>query len=415
MFTISKKLTIKDKNKLLAVEGKQLLNYGIVLRIYPNAEQTLLINKTFGCSRLIFNKYLGERIKCFIDAKITLRVNDYKANVLIPLKNNKSFEYLKEVDKFALEASLENVEDAYLRFFKHQNDFPTFKSKKYSKKSYTTKYTNGNIKVDLTRAVIQLPKLKEILFAMPKTNKTNNKILNISKETTHITKAVVAQKGKRYYVSLTIEEIIPIIKKLDIANINKDKILGIDLGLKDYLIASNGKSSYKVGNPRFLRKSEKKLIRFQRRLSKKNEGSSNYLKAKDKLNKIHTKVTNQRNDFIHKQSRKLVNDNQVIVVEDLNIKGMVKNCRLAKSISDAGWSKFITCLSYKLKWQGKYLVKVDRFFASSKVCHHCGTKNIMLTLTDRVWICSVCNTKHDRDINASLNIRNEGIRLMNLS
>jgi putative transposase len=329
-----------------------------------------------------------------------------------PLKKKKDFEFLKEVDKFALEAALENVEDAYSRFFKHQTKFPRFKSKKVAKKSYTTKFTNDNITVDIDRAVIKLPKLKEVLFAVPKRNKTNNKILNIAKETTKITKAIISQKGTRYYVSLTIEEVVPLIKKLELENIDHSKILGLDLGLRDFIIASNGRDDFKIGNPKFLRKSENKLIKLQKKLPKKIEGSKNYLKAKERLNLIHSKVANQRKDFMHKLSRKLVNENQVIVVEGLNIKGMIKNHKLAKSISDAGWNKFTTYLKYKLEWQCKQLVKIDRFFASSKLCNHCGTKNIMLTLSDREWKCSKCNTNHDRDINASLNIRDEGMRLL---
>jgi len=407
------RLTVKDKNKLLADEGKQLLNYGLVLRIYPSEEQETLINKTFGCSRFIYNKYLSDRKDCFINTKTTLRVNNYKAEVMNPLKQEKDFEFLKEVDKFALEAALENVEDAYSRFFKHQTNFPRFKSKKCAKKSYTTKFTNDNIKVDLDKVVIKIPKLKEVLFALPKLNKTN-KILNIGKATTKITKAIISQKGTRYYVSLTIEEVIPLIKKLELHNIDNSKILGLDMGLKNFLIASNGRDNFKTENPKFLRNSEMKLIKLQKQLPKKIEGSKNYLKAKEKLNLMHAQVANQRKDFMHKLSRKLVNENQVIVVEDLNIKGMIKNHKLAKSISDAGWYKFETFLKYKLEWQGKQLVKIDRFFASSKLCNHCGTKNIMLTLSDREWTCSKCNQKHDRDINASLNIRSEGMRVLGL-
>jgi len=411
---LPKRLTVKDKNELLKDKGKQLLNYGLVLRIYPNEEQKTLINKTVGCSRFIYNKYLSDRKDCFSNTKTTLRVNNYKAEVMNPLKQEKDFEFLKEVDKFALEAALENVEDAYSRFFKHQTNFPRFKSKKYAKKSYTTKFTNDNIRVDLDKVVIKLPKLKEVLFALPKINKTNNKILNIGKATTKITKAIISQKGTRYYVSLTIEEVIPLIKKLELHNIDNSKILGLDLGLKDFIITSNGRDSFKTLNPKFLRKSETKLIKLQKQLPKKIEGSKNYLKAKERLNLIYAQVANQRKDFMHKLSRNLVNENQVIVVEDLNIKGMIKNHKLAKSISDAGWHKFVTFLKYKLEWQGKQLVKIDRFFASSRLCNHCGTKNIMLTLSDREWTCCRCNTRHDRDINASLNIRDEGMRVLGL-
>lgn len=412
VFTLAKRLTTKDKNELLKTEGKQILHYGLVLRIHPNELQSILINKTFGCSRLIYNKYLADRKDYFKIHKGNLKATKYQLEVLTPLKQSDVFSFLREVDKFSLEASLQNVEDAYKRFFKHQNKFPKFKSKRDTKKTYTTKFTNDNIKVDLKKGVVQLPKLKEVPFAVPKTNKNNSKVLNLSKETTKITKAVVSLKGDKYYVSLTIEEIVPIVKKQDLQSIDKSKILGIDLGLKDFLIASNGEETFKIDNPKYLRKSEKKLKKLQRRLSKKVEGSKNFLKAKQKLNKLHTEITNQRHDFAHQLSRRLVNENQVIIVEDLNIKGMVKNKRLAKSISDAGWYKFIIFLNYKLEWEGKNLIKVNRFFASSKICSHCGSKNIMLTLSDRKWTCNSCNTEHDRDENASQNIRKEGIRLL---
>ena len=191
-------------------------------------------------------------------------------------------------------------------------------------------------------------------------------------------------------------------------------VVGIDLGLIDFATINNGIIEKQIPCPKYFRKAEKRLIKEQRGLSKKKEGSKNFIKAKKKVAKVHEKIANQRKDFHHQLSRKLVNENQVVIVEDLNIKGMVKNKNLAKSISDAGWSRFITYLDYKLKSEGKYLVKVDRWFASSKLCSGCKEKNIMLSLYDRVWVCNSCKTEHDRDVNASLNIRNEGLRVLKL-
>lgn len=407
-----KRKTTKEKNKELAKQGKQLNNFGIVLRIYPNEAQESLIKQTFGCTRLIYNKYLAERQDYYKKTGKTLSVGDYKANYLNPIKKTDEYSFLKTVDKFALESAVENVDDAYKRFFKGQNKFPKFKSKHKSKKSYTTKFTNNNI--EIKDKLLKLPKLGFVEVKLSKEKYISNNLKKIINKKALIKSATVSEKAGKYYVSLACEETISLIKPLELANIDTDKIIGIDLGLIDFATITNGSRETKIPNPKYLSKSEKKLAKRQRNLSKKKKGSKNFIKAKEKVAKAYEKTANQRKDFAHKLSRKLVNESQVIVVEDLNIKGMVKNKKLAKSISDAGWYRFITFLDYKLKLEGKYLIKVDRWFASSKICSACGEKNIMLTLNDREWVCSNCGTHLDRDGNAAINIRQEGMRLLSL-
>ena len=407
-----KRKTTKEKNKELAKQGKQLNNFGIVLRVYPNKAQESLIKQTFGCTRLIYNKYLAERQDYYKKTGKTLSVGDYKANYLNPIKKTDEYSFLKTVDKFALESAVENVDDAYKRFFKGQNKFPKFKSKHKSKKSYTTKFTNNNN--EIKDKLLKLPKLGLVEVKLSKEKYISNNLKKIINKKALIKSATVSEKAGKYYVSLACEETISLIKPLELANIDTDKIIGIDLGLIDFATITNGRRETKIPNPKYLSKSEKKLAKRQRNLSKKKKGSKNFIKAKEKVAKAYEKTANQRKDFAHKLSRKLVNESQVIVVEDLNIKGMVKNKKLAKSISDAGWYRFITFLDYKLKLEGKYLIKIDRWFASSKICSACGEKNIMLTLNDREWVCSNCGTHLDRDGNAAINIRQEGMRLLSL-
>lgn len=405
---MAKRLTTKEKNNNLKEEGKELSHFGLVLRLYPNEEQRVLINKTIGSARLVFNMYLSERQDFYSDTGKTLSVRKYRQETLVPMKNTDKYAFLKEVDKFALESSLIHVNDSYTRFFNGQNKFPTFKSKHKSRKSYTTEFTNNNIEV--LDDFVKLPKLGLVKFNRPK--KLGQNLSNAISKEAMIKKATISEKAGNYYVSLLCEEVIDIIAPLEISDIDLKKITGIDLGLTDFATITNGNISEKFTNPKYLKKSEEKLAKLQRKLSKKEKGSNNFIKAKEKVAKAHMDITNQRIDFAHQLSRKLVNENQVIIVEDLNIKGMVKNKNLAKAISDAGWSRFITFLGYKLEKEGKHLVKVDRWFASSRLCSHCNEKNIMLTLNEREWVCSSCGTNLDRDINAAINIRQEGIRLL---
>lgn len=300
---------------------------------------------------------------------------------------------------------------------KVKTNFLSLKISVRLKKSYTTKFTDttagGNIRIEDN--LIQIPKLGKVEFIIPKTKKNNSKIDKIKNGVARILNVTISYQGGKYYISLCLEEIVDLVKPLNLENIDLNKVVGIDLGLKDFAIINNGLHTQKVDNPKHFAKSEKKLAKLQRKLSKKKLDSKNYNKAKLKVSKLQKKIANQREDFCHQLSRQLVNESQVIVVENLNIKGMVKNKNLAKAIQDAGWSKFLTFLKYKLEWEGKHYIEIDRWFASSKICSHCGEKKLMLSLSEREWTCSLCNTSHDKDENASVNIRQEGIRMLGLA
>ena len=407
---MAKRKSVADKNKELAPLGKQVVHYGIVLCVKPNEYQKILFNKTFGCSRLIYNDYLSNRQEYYNAEGKTLSVANYKKNILTPKKKTKEFSFLQEVDKFALEVACENVQDAYDRFFKRQNKYPKRKTKRKAKKTYTTKMTNNNICIE--GKTIKIPKAGNVPFIMPKTNGNENKLLKVINGKSRILNATISLQGGKYYISLCCEEQVDLINKINIENIDLNKVTGVDLGIKDFATMTNGKKLEKISNPKYLSKSEKKLAKLQKKLSKKDLDSSNYKKAKMKVARLHKKISNQRLDHAHKLSRRLTNENQVVILEDLNIKGMVKNKKLSKAISDAGWSKFMTLLKYKLEREGKYYIEIDRWFASSKICSHCGEKHIMLTLDERSWTCSSCGINLDRDENASKNIREEGIRLL---
>lgn len=411
---MTKRKTIKERNLELKPLGKQLRHFGVVLNILPTDKQIVKASQTFGCSRFVYNNYLATRKEHCQMTNETLSVARYKTNYLNPSKKTEEFSFLSEVDKFALESAVENVQDAFDRFFKKQNGFPKFKSKRKAKKSYTTKFTNNNIKF-VDNKYIQLPILKKVEYIKPKSSKNQSKFNKIISGRARILNATISQKANKYYVSLCCEEIVDLINPLDFKNIDKNKIIDIDLGLKDFAIINNGLHTKKIDNPKYFAKSEKKLAKLQRRLAKKQLDSKNYIKAKNKVSKMHNKIANQREDFCHQLSRKLCNENQVVVVENLNIKGMVKNKRLAKAIQDAGWSKFLTFLKYKLEWEGKHYVEIDRWFASSKICSSCGEKKLMLALNEREWVCNSCQTVHDRDENASINIRQEGVRMLGIS
>ena len=408
-----KKLTLKDKNEILEKDNKQLKNYGLVLRVYPTEDQAVLINKTVGCARLVFNKYLDARQTFYKENKKTLSVNKFKKEVLVPMKASEEFGFLAEVDKFALEFACESVEDAYARFFKKQNLYPSFKSKRTAKKSYTTKMTNNNIEI-LGKSHIKLPKLGKVSMAKVKSKRNKTIFKKIKDGDVRILKATISQKGSKYYVSLALEEVVPLVKPLDVCAVDTEKVVGVDLGLKTFAVTHNGSKTEFIDKANYIKDSERKLAKLQRRLSKKQVDSQNFKKAKQKVADLQGHIANQRKDFAHKLSTQLANENQVVVLETLNIKGMVKNKRLSKVISDAGWYQFQTFLKYKLEWQGKHLVQIDRWYASSKFCSDCGEKHIALSLSDREWVCSHCGAVHERDENAAINIRNKGLEAFKL-
>ena len=398
--------SVKKRNAQLAKENKKLRHYGMKLRAITTPKQHQFILQSVGCARFTFNFYLNEKQEVYREKGETLGYQEFKKS-FNGLKDHPEFKWLKIPDKFALECAMEQVDDAFDRFFKGQNKYPKFKSKHQSKQSYSTKETNGNIAFDIEKRQVKLPKLGWVKvkfskkqFQLFKNRGFNGKIKGAT---------VSIHSSGQTHISLKIEEVVSLENEIDWTSVPLDQIIGCDLGLTHFLIDSNGN---KIDNPRYLKGYLSKLAALQRQLKNKKKGFSNYKKLQQKIAKLHLKIANTRKDFLHQQSRKLVNENQVIVLEDLNVKGMIQNKKLARSIADVSWATFVTFITYKAAWENKKVVVIDRFFASSKQCNGCQEKNILLSLSERVWVCPKCGKEHDRDLNAANNIKEEGIRLL---
>jgi putative transposase len=360
-------------------------------RIYPNKKQRELIAKTFGCCRFVYNKYLAKRIEVYEKDKFTYTYVQC-ANDMKQLKSE--LEWLKEVDSTALQSSLRDLDNAYQKFFKEHTGYPKFKSKKINRRSYKSKCSHNNIQY--CNKYIKLPKLGMV--------KTKNKLIPQGR----ILSATVSQEPSgKYYVSLCCTDVV-----IQPFAPNENKI-GVDLGIKDLLITSNGD---KFDNQKLTKKYEKKLAKEQRRLSRKKVGSKNRDKQRIKVARIHEKIANIRKDYLHKLSHRLVYENQVIITEDLAVKNMMKNHHLAKAILDCSWSEWTRQVSYKSDWYGRIYVKIDRFTKSSQPCNVCGYINVdTKDLSIREWTCPVCGTVHDRDVNAAINILNDGLKLLDVA
>jgi len=359
-------------------------------RIYPTAEQEVLINKTFGCTRFVFNHSLELKKEAYAnDQKVPTKTD--LINLLPSLK--KEYLWLKEVDSTALQAVNVDLDDAYKRFFKKQNKFPCFKAKHSSRKSYRS--VNNNNSIRLAKNKIRLPKLGFIKARIHRKVKGTIQSATISQTPT----------GK-YYVSVLTKNV-----QFKSLEPNENQV-GLDLGLNHFLISSTGK---KIANPKFLKNPLEKLAFEQRALSRKKRFSKNWHKQKEKISKLHEKIKNQRKDFLHKLSRSLIENNDLIVVETLKVANMLKNNKLSQAISDVSWSKFVEFLTYKAKRFERKLIKIDQWFPSSKTCNNCQHKLKNLKLNIRRWKCPECGASHDRDINAAKNILVEGKRMLALT
>lgn len=382
--------------KINGGESQMTINRAVKIRLYPNQEQAILLNKTFGCCRFIRNKMLEERIKIYEDLKGDKEALDnYKYKTEKEYKQE--FEFLKEVDSKALQTENRHLWTAYNNFFRSLKNgrkvgFPKFKSKR-SRQSYTTYNINNNCKIDFEHKKLKLPKISWIKYKDDRVFEQDIKHITVSKT-----------KSGKYYASILIEieNDIEVIQEIE-----EDKIVAFDMSASKFLITKE----FGLTNPRFYRNEETKLKQLHRELSRKKKGSNNRNRTRKKLAKLYEKINNRKKDWMHKMTHIISEHYDCVILEDLNIKGMQSfNSGLSKSVSlDFSWYQFASTLNYKMEQKGKHLILIDRFFPSSKLCSECGYKNGDLKLSDREWTCPKCNARHDRDINASVNIRNEGL------
>lgn len=361
------------------------MNKAYKFRIYPNAEQRVMFARTFGCVRFIYNQMLADKIRHYKNTKQKLNNT--------PAQYKSKYEWLKEADSLALANAQMNLQTAYNNFFRNPKvGFPKFKTKKSNHRSYTTNYVNGNI--SLKNGQLKLPKIGLVKCRQHRQIPDD-----------YILKSVTVSQnpGGEYYASILFEY------ESQVQQTEPHSFLGLDYYMRELYVDSNGNEA---DYPRYYRLSEAKLAKEQRKLSRMQKGSNNRNKQRVKVAKLHEKVSNQRKDYLHKQSRQITNAYDCVCIENLDMKAMSGALHFGKSVSDNGWGMFTGFLQYKLNEAGKKLIKVDKYFPSSQICNVCGHKNPETkNLSIRDWICVKCGARHDRDINAAINIRNEGMRL----
>ena len=362
------------------------MNKAYKFRIYPNAEQQIILTKTFGCVRFIYNQMLSDKINHYEETKQKLNNT--------PAQYKSKFPWLKEVDSLALANAQMNLQTAYNSFFRNTKiGFPKFKSKKSNRRSYTTNCVNGNISID--NGFLKLPKVGLVKLKQHRLILSNYKLKSVT---------ISQTPSGKYYASVLLEY------ENQIQEQELHDFLGLDFSMHGLYKDRNGNEP---AYPRYYRQAEERLKREQRKLSLMQKGSKNRSKQRIKVANLHEKVANQRKDFLHKQSRQIANAYDCVCIENLDMKAMSQLQNFGKSVADDGWGMFVTFLKYKLEETGKRLVKVNKFFASSQICNVCGYKNTATkNLSIRAWDCPECGAHHDRDINAAINIRNEGMRLV---
>lgn len=372
---------------------------GYKYRIYPTKEQEIQLSKTFGSCRFVYNQLLAKKIELYKSENKSLSKTDCNNYCNRELK--KEYEWLKEVDKFALTNSIYALDTAYQNFFKEikkgnsSQGFPKFKSKRNHNYSYKTNFTNNNIKALFDDNLVQLPKLGKVKAKLHREFEGRILFATVSKN----------PSGK-YFVSFNVEclhQELP-------SNNNK---IGFDLGIKEFIVDTN---NVHVDNPKILRKYENTLAKLQRQQSKMVKAGNNFRKQSIKIARLHEKIVNIRRDFQHKLSSQIINDNQVVISENLMIKNMILNHKLAKAIQDVSWGEFTRQLKYKAEWNDRIYHKINPWFASSQLCSECGSKNKEVKcLSIREWTCTECGSIHQRDENASKNILKEGLRELNIT
>ena len=359
------------------------MNRAYKFRIYPNKEQSILFAKTFGCVRFIYNQMLADKIACYRKTG--------KMLFTTPAQYKTAFEWLKEVDSLALANAQLHLQSAYSNFFRGNSCFPQYKSKKKSRKRYTTNNQNGSIRIE--NGKIKLPKVGFVKIVQHR--EIIGKIKSVTVEKTPTNK---------YYASILVE------CENQVPEVELHKFIGVDFSMHDLFVTSEGE---KANYPRFLRRLERKLARLCRQYSKTQQGSKNREKLRLKICLVYEKITNQRLDYLHKKSYIFAEKYDAVCIENLNMRAMSRQLRFGKSVADNSFGKFREMLSYKLYFRGKKLIIVDKWFASSQFCSSCGYKNAQVKdLSIRFWVCPSCGAEHDRDINAAINIREEGKRIV---